>query len=132
MTEKVTKKALQILQSLIFDGSFNINKILIPFMLTKNEKPSVAKAMAGKAERVGFEPTVQCNPYDDLANRSFRPLRHLSKYNPFFEGCKNTIPNYNAQIIFGDLRKLKTGDLTPVDKIYIYEIYIAIVTPAPL
>ena len=32
------------------------------------------------AERVGFEPTVQCNPYDDLANRSFRPLRHLSFY----------------------------------------------------
>ena len=31
------------------------------------------------AERVGFEPTVQFNPYDDLANRSFRPLRHLSK-----------------------------------------------------
>jgi hypothetical protein len=30
------------------------------------------------AERVGFEPTVQCDPYDDLANRSFRPLRHLS------------------------------------------------------
>ena len=32
------------------------------------------------AERVGFEPTVQFNPYDDLANRSFRPLRHLSLY----------------------------------------------------
>ena len=32
------------------------------------------------AERVGFEPTVQFNPYDDLANRSFRPLRHLSFY----------------------------------------------------
>ena len=31
------------------------------------------------AERVGFEPTVQFNPYDDLANRSFRPLRLLSK-----------------------------------------------------
>jgi hypothetical protein len=31
------------------------------------------------AERVGVEPTVQCYPYDDLANRSFRPLRHLSK-----------------------------------------------------
>ena len=28
---------------------------------------------------MGFEPTVQFNPYDDLANRSFRPLRHLSK-----------------------------------------------------
>ena len=87
MTEKVTKKALQILQSLVFDGSFNINKILIPFMLTKNEKPSVAKAMEGKAERVGFEPTVQCNPYDDLANRSFRPLRHLSF--PIIKGGKN-------------------------------------------
>ena len=32
------------------------------------------------AERVGFEPTVQFNPYDDLANRSFRPLRHLSSF----------------------------------------------------
>lgn len=30
------------------------------------------------AVRVGFEPTVQCDPYDDLANRSFRPLRHLT------------------------------------------------------
>ena len=39
------------------------------------------------AERVGFEPTVQFNPYDDLANRSFRPLRHLSFCNlPLFKG----------------------------------------------
>src|ERR1700733_2498922 len=38
-----------------------------------------AGAMTRLAERVGFEPTVQCNPYDDLANRSFRPLRHLSE-----------------------------------------------------
>ena len=35
-------------------------------------------ALNKSAERVGFEPTVQFNPYDDLANRSFRPLRHLS------------------------------------------------------
>ena len=41
------------------------------------------------AERVGFEPTVQCNPYDDLANRSFRPLRHLSKQAKIM-GAKNT------------------------------------------
>ncbi len=34
----------------------------------------------GSAERVGFEPTVQINPYDSLANCSFRPLRHLSRY----------------------------------------------------
>ncbi len=40
------------------------------------------------AERVGFEPTVQCDPYDDLANRSFRPLRHLSP-SPLFKGGKN-------------------------------------------
>ena len=30
------------------------------------------------AERVGFEPTVPRKWHDDLANRSFRPLRHLS------------------------------------------------------
>ena len=36
------------------------------------------------AVREGFEPSVQFNPYDGLANRSFRPLRHLTI--PFFEG----------------------------------------------
>ena len=30
------------------------------------------------AERGGFEPPVRYNPYDGLANRSLRPLRHLS------------------------------------------------------
>ncbi len=30
------------------------------------------------AERQGFEPWVSVSTYDDLANRSFRPLRHLS------------------------------------------------------
>ena len=30
------------------------------------------------AERQGFEPWVPISKYDDLANRSFRPLRHLS------------------------------------------------------
>ncbi len=30
------------------------------------------------AERQGFEPWVPISRYDDLANRSFRPLRHLS------------------------------------------------------
>ncbi len=42
------------------------------------------------AERVGVEPTVQFNPYDDLANRSFRPLRHLSLIQ-LFKGGKNTL-----------------------------------------
>ena len=30
------------------------------------------------AERGGFEPPVQNNPYDGLANRWFQPLTHLS------------------------------------------------------
>ena len=30
------------------------------------------------AEREGFEPSVQVTLYDDLANRCFRPLSHLS------------------------------------------------------
>jgi hypothetical protein len=32
------------------------------------------------AVREGFEPSVQFNPYDGLANRSFRPLRHLTLF----------------------------------------------------
>lgn len=43
------------------------------------------------AERVGVEPTVQFNPYDDLANRSFRPLRHLSLIQLFKGWQKYTI-----------------------------------------
>ena len=35
------------------------------------------------AERAGFEPAVEFDPYDGLANRSFRPLRHLSAKNVF-------------------------------------------------
>ncbi len=30
------------------------------------------------AERVGFEPTVRCYPYNGLASRRYRPLSHLS------------------------------------------------------
>ncbi|MEO7265667.1 MAG: hypothetical protein ABIW38_12170, partial [Ferruginibacter sp.] len=48
----------------------------------------------------GFEPTVQFNPYDDLANRSFRPLRHLSfLYLPCLRGSKNTDTNLTTQTI---------------------------------
>ncbi len=35
-------------------------------------------ALTAIAERQGFEPWVSVSTYDDLANRSFRPLRHLS------------------------------------------------------
>ena len=35
------------------------------------------------AERAGFEPAVEFDPYDGLANRSFRPLRHLSAEKPY-------------------------------------------------
>jgi hypothetical protein len=59
-----------------------------------NEKPSYAKASEGKAERVGFEPTVQYDPYDDLANRSFRPLRHLSVF--FFPKDCSSITIYQT------------------------------------
>ena len=30
------------------------------------------------AEIVGFEPTVEYKPYDDLANRCLKPLSHIS------------------------------------------------------
>ena len=39
------------------------------------------------AVREGFEPSVQFNPYDGLANRSFRPLRHLTP----FGKCANIV-----------------------------------------
>ena len=46
------------------------------------------------AVREGFEPSVQFNPYDGLANRSFRPLRHLTELT-FLKGGKNKgIYNY--------------------------------------
>ena len=40
------------------------------------------------AVREGFEPSVQFNPYDGLANRSFRPLRHLTNLPSLFEGTQ--------------------------------------------
>ncbi len=40
-------------------------------------RPEPLEAVAS-AVREGFEPSVQCYPYDGLANRSFRPLRHLT------------------------------------------------------
>ena len=54
------------------------------------------------AERVGVEPTVQFDPYDDLANRSFRPLRHLSiiLFKRFQDG-----KNSRSKITFTFLRK---------------------------
>ena len=39
----------------------------------------VAKSPSARAERTGFEPAVQYDPYADLANRCFRPLSHLSR-----------------------------------------------------
>ena len=30
------------------------------------------------AERQGFEPWIECYPYDGLANRCLQPLGHLS------------------------------------------------------
>jgi hypothetical protein len=35
-------------------------------------------ALANQAERAGFEPAVQFDPYAALAKRCFRPLSHLS------------------------------------------------------
>ena len=72
-----------------------------------NLRPPAPKAGAmllsllGLAEREGFEPSVQFNPYDDLANRSFRPLRHLTFL--FLKGGKNksyglTFPNHFLKV----------------------------------
>ena len=44
-----------------------------------------------KAERGGFEPPVQFNPYDSLANYWFQPLTHLSSVAlaPYLKGSAN-------------------------------------------
>jgi hypothetical protein len=44
----------------------------------REKAPLQAEEALVKTERAGFEPAVRFNPYDGLANRSFRPLRHLS------------------------------------------------------
>jgi hypothetical protein len=44
---------------------------------TMSMRPKI-KISVTLAERQGFEPWVPLLGYDDLANRSFRPLRHLS------------------------------------------------------
>lgn len=46
----------------------------------KKKGPITISMIGPFAEREGFEPSVQFNPYDGLANRSFRPLRHLSVF----------------------------------------------------
>ena len=60
------------------------------------------------AVRAGFEPAVQNNPYDSLANCSFRPLRHLTRSSTacwtFFlkrKGCKSKDTGFNSQIFNG-------------------------------
>ena len=53
------------------------------------------------AERGGFEPPVEFDPYDGLANRSFRPLRHLSADLPYtilhFSRFANRIPVFFSE-----------------------------------
>ena len=79
------------------------------------------------AERVGVEPTVQFNPYDDLANRSFRPLRHLSVFNlPLFKGQQKYTsilyhPKLNEEkkkIILGDFLLKKSNNKTYTKSMY--------------
>jgi hypothetical protein len=47
------------------------------------------------AERGGFEPPVRFYPYNGLANRPFRPLRHLSVFRglsqPFSKGQRKAV-----------------------------------------
>ncbi len=51
------------------------------------------------AERGGFEPPVGFDPYDGLANRSFRPLRHLS----------GTVCQTIFLLMYPDFRKMQAG-----------------------
>ena len=47
----------------------------LPLHSNENAQCTVLRAVA---ERVGFEPTVRCYPYNRLASGPLRPLGHLS------------------------------------------------------
>ena len=58
---------------------------------------SIFNSIMKLAERQGFEPWVPISRYDDLANRSFRPLRHLSS---FFMNVAFFLSNADANVTF--------------------------------
>ena len=59
------------------DNRATLHPVTYLFYCTMSMKPKI-KFSVILAERQGFEPWVPLLGYDDLANRSFRPLRHLS------------------------------------------------------
>jgi hypothetical protein len=69
---------------------------------------------ATSAEREGFEPSVQFNPYVSLANWWFQPLTHLSIYD-----CKELTTLFlgraNIKIISENLGDILKGDLLHPD-----------------
>ena len=42
------------------------------------QKPTLKKRVKSMAEREGFEPSVECEPYNCLAGSCLQPLGHLS------------------------------------------------------
>ena len=65
-------------------------------LLCVKETSTIGRVL--KAVRERFELSVQFNPYDGLANRSFRPLRHLS--GSFFRLAKIAGKNQTPNSIF--------------------------------
>ena len=59
------------------DNRATLHPVTYLLYCTMSMKPKF-KIFGYLAERQGFEPWVPLLGYDDLANRSFRPLRHLS------------------------------------------------------
>ena len=59
-------------------GFFRRARSLCEHRPDHNERSRLSAASA-LAERGGFEPPVQNNPYGSLANYWFKPLTHLSK-----------------------------------------------------
>ena len=59
------------------DNRATLHPVTYLLYCTMSMKPKI-KFSVILAERQGFEPWVPLLGYDDLANRSFRPLRHLS------------------------------------------------------
>jgi hypothetical protein len=58
------------------------------------------------AERGGFEPPVQNNPYDSLANYWFQPLTHLSKKWFFFLPTEKRVANISELVDFSTNKKI--------------------------
>ncbi len=78
----ITPQTVSLCSWFVRSGNHFKLRLVIP---GTNKPPAFRRTVCVVAERGGFEPPVQFNPYGSLANYWFKPLTHLSvsggKYN---------------------------------------------------